>query len=95
MAARGALNSWQEMICQHRVVLFTDSPAVRGSFLKSWSANEDSDRLMDVIFDTVWIERAPRQNNPADVFVREIVTAFGSAKKVEVDPWEMWCLVAE
>ena len=102
MAVPAALNSWQEMICQHRVVLFTDSPAVRGSFLKSWSADEDSDRLMDVIFDTearfdlpVWIERVPRQSNPADVFVREIVTALGSAKRVEVDPWEMWCLVAE
>ena len=50
MAVLGALRSWREMISPCRVVLFTDSEAVRGSFLKSWSANEDSDRLMEVIF---------------------------------------------
>ena len=38
------------------MVLFTDSKAVRGSFLKSWSANEDSDRLMDVIVDMGKVE---------------------------------------
>ena len=41
MAVLGALRSWQEMICQHRVVLFANSEAVRGSFLKSWLANEE------------------------------------------------------
>ena len=77
------------------MVLFTDSEAVRGTFLKSWSANEDSDRLMDVIFDIeagfdlpVWIERVPSQSNPADVLSREVVTALGSVKRVEVDPAE-------
>ena len=102
MAVLGALRSWQDEIGQHRAVLFTDSEAVRGCFPKSWSANEDSDRLMDVIFDNeagfdlrVWIERVPSQSNLADVLSREVVTALGSAKRVEVDPWEMWCLAAE
>ncbi len=61
-----------------------------------------SDRLMDVIFDIeagfdlqIWIARVPSQSNPADVLSREVVTALGSAKGVEVDPWEMLCLVAE
>ncbi len=65
------------------MVLFTDSEAVRGFFLKNWLANEDCDRLMDVIFDIearfellVWIERAPSQSNPADLWSREVVTAF-------------------
>ena len=91
MAVLGALKSWQDEAGRYRVVVFKDSEAVRGSFLKSWSGNEDSDRLMDGIFDIearfdlrVWIERVPSQSNPA-----------GSAKRVEVDPWEMWCLVAE
>ena len=82
--------------------LFTDSEAVRGSFLKSWPANEDSDRLMHVIFDIearcdlpVWIERVPSQSNPADILSREVVTVLGNAKRVEADPWEMWSLVAE
>ena len=44
MAVLGALKSWREMISPCRVVLFTDSQAVWGSFLKSWSADEDSDR---------------------------------------------------
>ena len=84
------------------MLLFTDSEAVRGSFLKSWSANEDSDRLIDVIFDIeagfdlpIWIERVHNRSNPADVSSREVVTALGSAKGMEVDPWELWCLVAE
>ena len=73
-------------------MLFIDSEAVRGSFLKSWSANEDSDRLMDVIFDIeagfdlpVWIAWVPSQSNAADVLSREVVTALGRAKRVEVD----------
>ena len=81
-------------------MLFTDSEAVRGSILKSWSANEDSDRLMEVIFDiearfevSVWIERVPSQSNPADVVSRETVTTLGDAKRVKVDPSEMWSLV--
>ena len=49
MAVLGALKSWQDELGRHRVVLFTDSEAVGGSFLKSWPANEDSDRLMHVI----------------------------------------------
>ena len=69
------------MLSPCRVVLFTDSKAVRGSFLKSWSANEDSHRLMDFIFSIeagfdlpIWIERGPSQSNPADVLSREVVT---------------------
>ena len=49
-------------------MLFTDSEAVRGAFLKSWSANDDSDKMISVIFQVesdfdvpVWIERVPSQ----------------------------------
>ena len=68
MAVLGALKSWEVDLSRRRVLLFTDSEAVRRSFLKSGSANEDSDRLMDLIFDIesrieipVWIERVPSQ----------------------------------
>ena len=101
MAVLGALRSWQDELSRHRVVLFTDSEAVRGSCLKIWSLNEDSDRLMGVIFDIearfellVWIERVPRQSNRADILLREVVTVLEDSKRVEVDPWEMWSLVA-
>ena len=83
------------------MVLFINGEAVRASFHKSWLANEDSDRLMDVIFDIearveipVWIERGPSQSNPADILSREVVTVLGDAKRAEVDPSEMWSLVA-
>ena len=56
---------------------------------------------MDVIFDIearfeipVWIERVTGQSNPADILSRELITVLGDAKRVEVDPWEMWSLVA-
>ena len=75
---------------------------MRGTFLKSWSANKDSDKMINITFQVeeefdlpVWSERVPSQSNPADVLSREIVTKFGEAEKVEVDPWEMWCLLAE
>ncbi len=102
MALIGALKSWQDEVSRHRVVLFTHSGAVRGSFFKSWSANEGSVHLMDVIFDIearfdlpVWIERVPSQSNLAGVLSRKVVIVLGSAERVEVVPWEMWCLVAE
>ena len=100
MAVLG-VRSWQDELSRHRVVLFTDSEAVRGSCLKIWSLNEDSDRLMGVIFDIearfellVWIERVPRQSNRADILLREVVTVLEDSKRVEVDPWEMWSLAA-
>ena len=98
MAVLGALRSWQDEISRHRVVQFTDSQAVRGSFPKSWSIVWWTWflALKQGLFDLPsWIERVPSQSNLADVLSREAVTALGSAKRVEVDPWEMWCLVAE
>ncbi len=43
----------------------------------------------------VWIERVPSQSNPSGFLSREIVTKFGEAEKVKVDPWEMWSLLIE
>ena len=88
LAVLCAFKCWQEKAMSHR----TDSEAVRGAFLKSWSANTDSDKLLNSIFEIealfslpVWIERVPSQSNPADILSREVVTSFGSAAKVEVD----------
>ena len=102
LAVLCALKCWQKQAMSHRMVLFTDSEAVRGAFLKNWSANTDSDKLLNSIFEIealfslpVWIERVPSQSNPADILSREVVTSFGSAAKVEVDPWEMWNVSAK
>ena len=97
LAVLCAFKCWQKESAVHRVVLFTDSESVRGAFLKNWSANRDSDELLESIFQIeptfnlpVWIERVPSQSNPADLLSREVVTEFGDAAKIEVDPWEMW-----
>ena len=102
MAVLALVRVWQKLIKSCRVVLFIDSEAVRGAFLKTWSTNKDRDRMIDVIFQVeagfdlpVWIETVPSQSNPAHVLSREVVTRFGEAEKVEVDAWEMWCLLAE
>ena len=97
LAVLCAFKCWQKESAIHRVVLFTDSESVRGAFLKNWSANHDSDKLLESIFQIestfnlpVWIERVPSQSNPADLLSREVITEFGDAAKIEVDPWEMW-----
>eukprot|EP00435_Cladocopium_sp_Y103_P055827 s954_g18.t1 len=76
--------------------------AVRGSFLKSWSNNKDSDEILNVIFDVetsfsipIWIERVPSQSNPADIMSREELTEYFGADRAAVDLWEVWCLVAD
>ena len=101
-AVLAAVRGWKEMIETCRVVLFTESEAVRGAFLKSWSANDDSDKLISLIFQVesdfdvpVWIERVPSQSNPLDILSRETVAEFKGAKKTEVDPREMWSLLTE
>ena len=97
MAVLAAVKVWRKLVRSPRVVLFTDSEAVTGAFLKSWSANKDSDKVINIIFQVeeefdlpVWIE-----SNPSDILSREIVTKFGEAEKVKVDPWEMWSLLTE
>ena len=102
MAVLAAVRVWRKLIKARRVVLFTDSEAVRGAFLKSWSANEDSDRMINIIvqveeeFDIpVWIERVPSQSNSSDILSRETVMKLEGADKVKVDPWEMWSLLTE
>ena len=88
MAVLASVKVWQNLIKSCRVVLFTDSEAVRGAFLKSWSANNDSDKMVDEETSDVplWIERVPSQSNLADLLLpREVVTNFGEAKRAEVD----------
>ena len=102
LAVLAALKSWKAVIRASRVILFTDSEAVRGGFLKSWSANEDSDKIVNAIFQVesdfdvpVWIERVPSQSNPSDILSREVVTEFRGAERTEGDPAEMWSSLTE
>lgn len=102
MAVLAAVKSWRSFLKSRRVVLFTDSEPVRGSFLKTWSANEDSDDMIGVIFRVeeefdvpLWIERVPSQSNPSDVLSRDVVSKFEGAERVRVDPWEIWKSLAK
>ena len=102
MAVLAAMKVWQKLTKACRVLLFTDSEAVRGAFLKSWSANDDSDKMINIIFQVerdfdvpVWMKRAPSQRNPSDILPRETVVEFEGAEKAEVDPREMWSLLTE
>ena len=102
LAVLAALKSWKAVIRASRVILFTDSETVRGGFLKSWSANEDSDKIVNAIFQVesdfdvpLWIERVPSQSNPSDILSREVVTEFRGAERTEVDPAERWRSLTE
>ena len=93
MAVLAAVKSWRSFLKSKQRVLFTDSESVRGSFLKTWSANEDSDDMISVIFKVeeefdipLWIERVPSQSNPSDVLSREVVSNFEGAERVRVNP---------
>ena len=75
---------------------------MRGALLKGWSANDDSDKMISLIFQVesdfdvpVWIETVPSQSKPSDILSRETVVEFRGAEKAEVDPWEMWSLLTE
>lgn len=89
------------MIENRRVVVFTDSESVRGSFLKTWSQNAQCSFLLRQIFQLeaeclcqVWLERVPSQSNPADVMSREVVTAWMSADRFRLDCKSLWREVA-
>ena len=97
MAVLAAVKSWRSFLKSRRVVLFTDSESVRGSFLKTWSATDDSDDMIGVIFEVeegfdipLWIERVPSQSNPSDILSREVVSVFEGAERVRVNPREIW-----
>ena len=102
MAVLAAMNVWKDLTKACRVVLFTGSEAVRGAFLKSWSANDDSDKMISITFQVesdfevpIWIERVPSQSNPSDILSRETVVEFRGAERIEVGPWEMWSLLTK
>ena len=97
LAVLAAVKSWHGFLKSRKVVLFTDSESVRGSFLKTWSANDNSDDMISFIFEVeegfdipLWIERVPSQSNPSDVLSREVVAVFEGAERVRVNPREIW-----
>ena len=94
MAVLAALHSWGDLMKTRRTVLFTDSESVRGSFLKTWSANEDSDDMINIIFQLeeefdvpLWIERVPSQSNPSDLLSRETVDTLRRSREGQSMSW--------
>jgi len=80
-----------------RIVAFTDSEAVRGSFLKTWSGNDPSSKVLRKNFlleEThschIWLERVPSQSNPADELSRSQVARWAGHERVRVDVSKLW-----
>ena len=80
-----------------RIVAFTDSEAVRHSFLKTWSKNDPCSCLLKSILALeesnlcpIWLERVPSQSNPADFLSRGHVTMWKGFHKMHVHVHEVW-----
>ena len=91
------LSLWCPIWNGFRVVAFTDSEAVRHSFLKTWSKNDPCSNVLRCIFDLeesnlcpVWLERVPSQSNPVDFLSRGQVTEWKGVKVTHVDVHEVW-----
>ena len=74
------------------VVLFTDSEAVRGSFLKGTSQNHFCNKMLHAFLvkaertkSQMWIERVASQSNPADALSREIVEVLNGIQRTRID----------
>ena len=101
LALLAALDSWNPMFLNRRVVVFTDSEAVRGSFPKTWSNNTLCSDLLLKIFQVeessmcqIWLERVPSQSNPADLMSREKVMRWMNVERQPVDYHSLWEQVA-
>ena len=88
---------WFPLVKGKRVVAFSDSESVRGSFLKSWSQNDMSSFLLKKIFSLeekiccqIWLERVPSQSNPSDQLSRSFVTVWNGLTGTRVDPSRVW-----
>lgn len=92
-----AVTLWCPDHKRHRVVAFTDSEAVRGAFLKTWSNNSTNSHLLSQIFRVeeqcfcqVRIERVPSQSNPVDTLSRTKTHTWMNLKRHAVDYREVW-----
>ena len=92
-----AIELWCTSMQNHRFVIFTDSEAVRGSFLKSWSANANNHHFLERVFVVeemfecqIWLERVPSQSNPSDVLSRQVVLSYQSMSRSKVNLGEVF-----
>ena len=97
LALLTAIETWGPVWEGHRVVAFTDSESVRGSFLKTWSKNCPCNKLLARIFfleEThtcpLWLERVPSQSNPSDVLSRSQVAAWKGLTREQIDFGTIW-----
>lgn len=92
-----AIELWCKSSRGHRVVAFTDSESVRGSFLKTWSGNEPSNKFLKRIFLQeeehschIWLERVPSQSNPSDELSRRQVAHWKGLDRTRVEVDKAW-----
>ena len=97
LAAYVAVVKFQHLLGKRRVVLFSDSEAVRGAFLKSWSSNSNCDNILNGLFKheeehdlQIWLERVASQSNPADQLSREVTLRHLNLERIRVDLNQVW-----
>jgi ribonuclease HI len=92
---------WEACLNGRQVVAFTDSEAVRGAFLKSWSGNDSCSEVLHEIFrreenmqTQIWLERVPSQSNPADPMSREVVESFQGLQRTRCEVHHLWAVTS-
>eukprot|EP00435_Cladocopium_sp_Y103_P073792 s107_g45.t1 len=97
LAVLVAVSCMREALTGFRVVLFSDSESVRGAFLKAWSGNQNSSKVLLEIFrieeeeqSQFWIERVPSQSNPADPLSRQEMSSFAGVARTRCDIKQLW-----
>jgi ribonuclease HI len=92
-----SIEIWCPVWQGHKVVAFTDSEAVRCSFLKTWSHKNPCSKLFARIFFVeesnlcpVWLKRVPSQSNPVDILSRRRMASWMGIQNTSVDFRKFW-----
>ena len=82
----------KEWLIDRRAVVFTDSEAVKGAFLKSWSLNQKCSKILLALVEMeesmqaqLRVERVPSQSNPADHLSRGEVEELSGLGRMRCD----------
>ena len=91
-----AVSVWCPGHAGRRIVAFTDSESVTGSFLKTWSGNDPFSKVLRQFFLEkthlchVWLDRVPSQSNPANHLSRCQVAQRAGHERTRVDTTKVW-----
>ena len=91
------LSKWRDRLVGTKVILFTDSEAIKGALLRCKSNNPFCDRVVAEILEVeeclgshFWVERVPSQSNPSDKMSREVTDVFFGIQREHFDLERWW-----